>query len=279
MRGPHASKPIEEIIAEARELAADGVRELIVVAQDTTYYGVDLYGEPRLAELLEQLDRIEGIDWIRLMYLYPIHFSERLIDVIAGAKRIVPYADMPLQHINDSVLRRMNRRVTRRETEQLIDRLRGAIPDLVIRTTLIAGFPGETEEQFEELVDFVRERRFERLGVFPYSVEPGTPAEKLDGHLDDATKTARQDRLMREQREIAFAWSERQLGRQHDVILDVPIEDENDVWYGRTAADAPEIDGGVYVTGRGLGTGQIVRCEIVAARGYDLVGAPIGKPR
>lgn len=279
MRGLHVSKPIEEVVSEAQELVADGVRELIIVAQDTTYYGKDLYGEPRLVELLQQLDAVEGIDWIRLMYLYPMYFSDRLIDTIAGAQRIVPYLDMPLQHINDTVLRRMNRQVARGKTEELIDRLRDAIPELVLRTTLISGFPGETDEQFEELVEFVKRRRFERLGVFAYSIEPGTPAERLAGHLDEALIAARRDRLMQEQQQIAFEWNENQVGRHRDVILDAAVPDEENVWYGRTTADAPEIDGGVYVTGRGLRAGQIVACEMVAVRGYDLIGAPVGKPR
>src|SRR5262249_4494106 len=188
MRGKHVTKPIEEVLREARELIADGVRELILVAQDTTYYGLDLYGRPRLAELLRELDRLDGLDWIRLLYAYPMYFSDELIDVLAGAEKVLPYLDMPLQHINDRMLRLMARRVNRRETEELLARLRSAIPNLALRTTFIVGFPGETDAEFEELVGFVRETAFERVGVFPYSYEPDTPAARLTGHLPEETK-------------------------------------------------------------------------------------------
>ena len=190
MRGKHATKPIEEVIAEAEELAADGVRELVIVAQDTTYYGLDLYGQTRLVELLERLEEVRGIEWIRLMYLYPMYFGDDLIAQIARSKKIVPYLDLPLQHINDTMLRRMQRRVSRAATEELLAKLRAAIPGLVLRTTFITGFPGETEEQFEELVEFAEAQRFERLGVFTYSFEPDTPAARLPDHLDDGDQAA-----------------------------------------------------------------------------------------
>src|SRR5437879_9504509 len=172
MRGKHVTKPMEEVLREARELVADGVRELLIVAQDTTYYGMDLYGRVRLAEMLRQLDRVNGIEWIRVLYAYPINFTAELIDTLATARKIIPYLDMPLQHINDRVLKRMQRRVRRHETEDLLGKLRTALPLLTLRTTFIVGFPGETELEFEELVDFVRTARFERAGVFPYSFEP-----------------------------------------------------------------------------------------------------------
>jgi ribosomal protein S12 methylthiotransferase len=279
MRGKHATKPIEAVVAEARELAADGVRELNIVAQDTTYYGMDLYGRPRLADLLAELEQVDGLDWIRLLYLYPMHVSDELIARIAASSRIVPYLDMPLQHINDTMLRRMQRRVNRSETESLIARLRDAIPNLVLRTTFIVGFPGETDEQFDELVDFVRQARFERMGVFTYSYEPDTPSARLPGHLPEEVKEARRDRLMAAQQEVAFAWNERQIGRQMDVLIDGPLPQQKGVWLGRAYADAPDIDGAVYVSGRKLKPGQIVPCEIVASRDYDLVGAAVGKPR
>src|SRR5438105_10309761 len=169
MRGKHVTKPIEEVVREAKELAKDGVRELILVAQDTTYYGLDLYGRVRFAELLRALDKIDGIEWIRVLYLYPIFFTDELIEVLATATKVIPYLDMPLQHINDRVLKRMQRRVNRADTEALLDRLRAEIPELTLRTTFIAGFPAETEAEFEELLAFVQARRFERAGVFPYS--------------------------------------------------------------------------------------------------------------
>jgi ribosomal protein S12 methylthiotransferase len=278
MRGKHVTKPMEEVVAEAQELAANGVRELVVVAQDTTYYGLDLYGRPMLAELLRRLEGVEGIEWVRLLYLYPMYVTDELIEVIAGSRRIVPYLDMPLQHISDAVLRRMQRRVARGPTEELIVRLREEIPGLVMRTTFIVGFPGETEEQFQELDDFVRAQKFERMGVFVYSYEADTPSARLDGHLPQEVKEERRGRLMASQQSVAFAYNEGQVGRRHDVLVDNVLIDqavpgESRVWIGRTYADAPDIDGVVYVTGRKLRPGQIVPCEIVASKGYDLVAA------
>ena len=279
MRGKHATKAMEEVLAETRELIADGVRELNIVAQDTTYYGIDKYGEPRLAELLRQLDALPGVDWIRLMYLYPMYFTDELIDVIANSQHIVPYLDMPLQHINDTMLKRMQRRVNRADTEVLLEKLRKRIPNVTMRTTFITGFPGETDEQFRELVDFVREQRFERVGVFTYSLEPDTPAAKLPDHLPEDVKEARRDELLALQQELTFDWNESRVGQQMDVLLDGPVPQERDAWIGRSMADAPEIDGAVFVTGKKLKAGQIVRSEIVAAQGYDLVAAALGKGR
>jgi len=280
MRGKHASKPIDQVVRETQQLAADGVRELIIVAQDTTYYGLDLHEKPCLAELLGELDKVEGIEWIRLMYLYPMYIDDALLETIANSHKILPYVDIPLQHINDELLRRMARRVTRRETEEILQRLRERIPDLVLRTTLIAGFPGETDEQFEELLEFVGRQHFQRLGAFVYSLEPDTPAARLPDQLPGDVKTARRDRLMEVQQEIAFTWNQQQVGRQVDVILDRPVPGEENVWMGRSYADAPDIDGMTYVTGGDarLSTGDIVACEIVASQGYDLVGVAIGEP-
>ena len=277
MRGPYASKPVEQVVAEAEELAADGVRELVLVAQDTTFYGLDIGldidGRPRLAELLRRLEEVKGLAWIRLMYLYPMHITDELIDVLAGSSKILPYLDIPLQHINDEVLRRMQRRVDRRQTEELLDRLRRRIDSLVLRTTMMTGFPGETESQFEELLDFVRRRRFERLGVFAFCNEPGTSAETLDGHLPEEVKQTRRDRLMAAQQEIAFAWNAEQVGRRRDVIIDTKLADEHHAYVGRSYADAPEVDCQVYVTTQeNISPGQIVACEIVATKGYDLIG-------
>ena len=279
MRGRHASKPFEEVVAEAEELVADGVRELVVVAQDTSSYGVDIDGRPRLAELLARLDRIEGLDWIRLMYVYPLNVSEELIGVIAAARRIVPYMDMPLQHANDQVLRRMLRRVTRAQIEQLLQQLRDGIPGLVLRTTMIAGFPGETREQFQDAVAFVRAWRFERLGAFAYSPEPGTPAIKLDGQLPEEVRAKRRDRLLAVQQENAFAWNAAQVGRRLDILLDHPVPEQPTAFVGRSYADAPDVDCAVYVTGEGLQPGQIVPCEIVATQGYDLIAVAVDSPR
>ncbi len=279
MRGKHASKPIEEIVAEARELAADGVRELNIVAQDTTYYGLDLYGETRLRELLEQLDQVEGIEWIRLLYLYPMYVTDELLQTIAGSRRIVPYLDMPLQHINDAMLKRMQRRVTKEQTVDLIRRMRAAIPHLVLRTTFITGFPGETEDQFAELVEFVENAKFERMGVFTYSFEPDTPAARLPDHLSEDVKEERRERLMAAQQPLAFLRQQAEVGQKRDVLLDGPVPGERNVWVGRTFADAPDIDGVVYVSGKGLKAGQLVGCEIVETQGYDLIAAAVDKPR
>lgn len=270
MRGKHVTKPIEMVIAEATELAKDGVKELIIVAQDTTYYGMDLYGEVRLAELLRQLEEVEGIDWIRLMYLYPVHFNDELIDTIAQSKKILPYLDMPLQHINSAVLKRMQRRVNREQTVELVEKLRERIPNLVLRTTFITGFPGETEEQFEELKQFVIDTEFQRMGTFTYSFEPGTPAVKLDGHLDESIKERRRDELMEIQQEIAFRFGQSLVGYELDVIIDNQVDDN--LWAGRCFADAPEIDGCVYVSGDSLSPGDMIPVEITEAREYDLAG-------
>jgi ribosomal protein S12 methylthiotransferase len=279
MRGKHYSKPMEEVVAEAQELAADGVHELVIVAQDTTYYGIDRYGRPRLAELLRELEQVEGLDWIRLMYFYPMYISDELIETIAGSKRIVPYLDMPLQHASDRMLKRMQRRVNRRETETLLERLRGSIPGLVMRTTFITGFPGETDADFEELVDFVREHRFERLGVFTYSFEPDTPAARLTDHLPEEVKNERRDRLMEVQQEIAFQWNDAQIGRRLDIVIDASVPEEKNAWVGRSYADAPDVDGVVYVTGERIKAGDIVPCEIVARSDYDLAAVAVGTPR
>jgi ribosomal protein S12 methylthiotransferase len=279
MRGKHATKPMEEVIREARELAADGVKELVIVAQDTTYYGLDLYGEPRLVELLDALEQVDGIEWIRLMYLYPIFFTDRLIEKIATSRKILPYLDMPLQHASDAVLKRMQRRVNRSATEELLAKLRDRIPDLVMRTTFITGFPGETRGQFLEMVDFVRQWKFERVGVFTYSLESDTPAARLDGHLPDEEKSSRRDELMEVQQRIAHDHARRQVGRVLDVIVDGPSGERDDVWLARTKADAPDIDCVVYLTAAGTTpksglTGRILPVEVVAASGYDLAAVP-----
>lgn len=275
MRGKHVTKPMEQVIAEAKELAADGVRELILVAQDTTYYGLDLYGKPRLAELLRELEQIKGIEWIRILYVYPMYLTEELLQTLASAQKIIPYLDMPLQHINDVMLRRMSRKVTRAETEELVRKLRAAVPGLSLRTTFIVGFPGETEEQFAELCDFVRDTRFERAGVFTYSLEPGTPAEKLPEQIPEAVKEDRRNRLMQVQQGVAFAWSQQQIGQEMEVLIDTPDPEVPGMYLGRSHADAPEIDGTVRVKGKRLQPGDLVRTKITGADGYDLLGRAI----
>lgn len=279
MRGKHATKPMEEVIAEAEELAADGVRELIVVAQDTTYYGMDLYGESRLAELLSKLNEVQGIDWIRLMYFYPMYVTRPLLETIAACDKIVPYVDIPLQHINDTMLRRMARRVTRSQTEELVGQMREIIPNLNIRTTFITGFPGETDEQFLELADFIEAQRFERVGVFTYSKEEGTPAVRLDDHLPDELMEQRREHLMAIQQEVVFDHNEAKVGTTMDVLIDQPVPGEKTAFIGRTVADAPDVDCVTYVTGKGLKPGDIVPTEIVMYKDYDLVGVASGPAR
>lgn len=272
IRGPYRSKPIEQLVAEAEQLAAEGTKELVIVAQDTSSYGIDLYGKPCLAKLLVRLDAVPGLAWIRLMYLYPTYITEKLIRAIAELPRVVPYLDLPLQHIDDEVLRRMRRAVTSAQVEKLIERLRQAIDRLVLRTTFIVGFPGETQQQFNTLLRFVQQQRFERLGVFCYSDEPGTPAAGLDRKLPRAMIHRRRQRLMAAQQQVAFAFSQSQVGKQLEVIIDAALSEADGAYLGRTWADAPEIDAVVYVTGQGLSAGQIVKVEVVAARGYDLIG-------
>jgi len=282
MRGKHASKPIEGILEEAQKLADNGVRELIVVAQDTTFYGIDLYGRARLFELLEQLDAINGLDWIRLMYFYPMYIDDQLVKTIAGAKKILPYIDMPLQHINDTMLKRMARRVTRDKTHELVTKLREGIPNLVMRTTLISGFPGETDEQAEELEAFVEEMRFERVGVFTYSLEPDTPAAKLPDHLPERIKKERRNRLMAIQQQNAFAWCDERVGTRMEILIDKAVDEANNAWLGRSYADAPDVDASVFVTGekdKPIKAGDIVECEIVSSKNYDLVAAAVGSVR
>ncbi len=281
MRGKHATKPMELILEEAMELVQRGVRELNIVAQDTTYYGMDLYGETRLDQLLIELNKLPDLEWIRLMYFYPMYITDRLLDVIADSDKILPYIDMPLQHADDTMLKRMSRRVGRPETEALLERMRERIPGLALRTTFITGFPGETDEQFDVLADFVRKYRFERMGVFTYSFEPDTPAARLPNQVDESTKRSRRDRLMQIQQEIAFEFNESLFGKQLDVIIDRPVDEQPGAWIGRSIFDAPDVDSVVFVTAgeHELEVGQIVSTEMVGRQGYDLIGVAVGRPR
>lgn len=281
MRGKHATKPLEAVIAEARELAQSGVRELNIVAQDTTYYGMDLYGETRLDQLLTELNRVDGLEWIRLMYFYPMYIDDHLLDVIAQSEKIVPYIDMPLQHADDTMLKRMSRRVNRTDTEILIAKMREKIPGLALRTTFITGFPGETDEMFATMVDFVKQFRFERMGVFTYSFEPDTPAAKLSDHVDEAIKEERRCQLMEVQQQIAFEFNESLFARQVQVMIDHAIAEQDGAWVGRTIYDAPDVDSVIYVTetDHALKPGDMVTAEVVGRQGYDLIGVAVAAPR
>lgn len=277
IRGPHVSVPMETLEEEARKLAARGVRELIVIAQDTTYYGIDLYGRRMLAELLRRLCRIDGIEWIRLHYAYPAAFPDDVIEVMASEPKICKYLDIPFQHISDAQLVSMHRRHTKAEAMELIRRLRGAIPDLALRTTLLVGYPGETEEDFAELMEFVREVRFERLGVFAYSEEEGTySARELHDDVPDAVKQERVERIMALQNGISLENNSRRVGRTERVLID---SRQGDFYVGRTQYDSPEVDQEILIPadGRRLMRGRFYDVRIESAADYDLYGSVIGR--
>lgn len=277
IRGPHVSVPMEQLEEEARKLAAKGVRELIVIAQDTTYYGIDLYGKRMLAELLRRLCRIEGIEWLRLHYAYPAGFPDEVIETMACEPKICKYLDIPFQHISDAQLSAMLRRHTKAEAMELIGRLRRAIPDLALRTTLLVGYPGESEADFAELEAFVREVRFERLGVFAYSEEEGThSALHLRDDVPDAVKQERVERIMALQRELSLEHNRRRVGRTERTIID---SRQGDFYVGRTQYDSPEVDQEVLIpaAGRRLQRGRFYRVRIVSASDYDLYGEVAGK--
>ena len=272
IRGPHVSVPMETLVEEAHKLVAGGVRELMVIAQDTTFYGVDLYGRRRLAELLEALCRIEGLEWLRLHYAYPTGFPEEVIEVMAREPKICKYLDIPFQHISDRQLTVMKRHHTKAEAYELIARLRARIPDIALRTTLLVGYPGETEEDFEELLQFVRDVRFERLGVFAYSEEEGTySALELRDDVPDEVKQERVERIMTLQREISLENNLRRVGRTGRVIID---SRQGDYYVGRSQYDSPEVDQEILIpaAGRRMLRGHFYPVRIVSAAEYDLYG-------
>ena len=272
IRGDYRSVPMEDLVKEAEDLAESGIKELILVAQETTVYGTDLYGKKALPELLEKLCRIEGLSWIRLMYCYPEEITKELIDVIKREPKICHYLDIPIQHASDAVLKRMGRRTSNKELRELIALLRKEMPDIVLRTSLITGFPGETEGDHEILKDFVREMRFERLGVFTYSREEGTPADKMKPQITKKVKVARQKELMRIQQEIAFAHAKELCGRKLTVLIEGRLTEE-EVYIGRTYMVAPNVDGYIFVkTWNELLSGEMVNVEVTDAKGYDLIG-------
>ena len=274
IRGGFRSKRMEDVLAEAEELAAAGCKELILIAQDVTNYGIDLYGAYKLPELLRQLCRIEGIVWIRLMYCYEDRITDELIAVMATEPKICHYIDIPIQHAADTVMTAMNRRSTGASIRTTIRKLREAIPDMHIRTTLIVGFPGETEDDFEALLDFVETMRFERLGVFAYSKEEGTPAGEMENQIDEAVKEARLDAIMRRQLEISLAVNEAKIGKTFTVLVEE--RDADGSYIGRTAYDAPEIDDSVLFTSkRALKAGDFVQVQINDAFDYDLIGVEV----
>ena len=279
IRGPHRSVPMEQLLGEARRLAARGVRELIVIAQDTTYYGIDLYGRRRLAELLTELCRIEGIEWIRLHYAYPAEFPDDVVETMAREPKICKYLDIPFQHISDAQLHAMRRRHTKAEAYGLIRRLREAIPDLALRTTLLVGYPGETVADFAELEQFVRDVRFERLGVFPYSEEEGTySAERLRDDVPEEVKRERADRIMALQNGISRENNLRRVGSVQRVIVDGR---QGDCYVARSQYDSPEVDQEILIpaAARQLRRGHFYEVRITAADDYDLTGEAVAPSR
>ena len=272
VRGPYRSVPLEDLVLEAKLLAAKGVKELILVAQETTLYGLDLYGEKRLPELLRRLSEIPGIFWIRIQYCYPEEITEELVQAIKELPKVCHYLDMPVQHASDRILARMGRRTTRKEILERIRHLREEIPDIVLRTTLITGFPGETEEDFSELLSFLEEASFDRLGVFPYSREEDTPAAQMPDQVPEETKLSRRDMALERQQEIAFARAEDQVGRELTVMVEGYVSD-GDVYACRTYMDAPDVDGLLFVPSEEeLMTGDLVRVRVTGALEYDLLG-------
>ncbi len=273
IRGLFVSRPMEDILEEAKMLANKGIKELIVIAQDTTKYGVDLYGKSRLAELLQKISEIDGIKWIRFLYSYPEGITDELIDTVKNNEKICKYFDIPIQHISNDILKRMNRKTSKENIVNLIEKIRTEIPNVILRTSLIVGFPGETEKDFEELYDFVKETRFDKLGVFRYSKEENTPASKMPNQIHHMTKLARYKKIMSEQREISKEKLEANIGKDMEVLIE-NISFDGKYLVGRTRNDVPEEDGIVYIKRTDKNENlinQFIWCKIVEVSDYDLV--------
>lgn len=272
IRGHYRSFPMEDLLEEARKLAEGGVKELILIAQETTVYGMDCYGRKALPELLTKLCEIEGIEWIRILYCYPEEITDELIAVMKKEKKICHYLDIPIQHSEDTILKRMGRRTNRAELVSLVEKLRKEIPDIVLRTTLITGFPGETEEEFKNMVDFVDSMEFDRLGVFPYSAEEGTKAAEMDGQITEEVKESRRDEIMALQQEISADKAASRIDDEMSVLIEGYLY-EDDIYIGRTYMDAPKVDGNVFVRAEEeLISGDIVPVRVTGANEYDLMG-------
>lgn len=273
IRGKYRSRKPEDVLEEAKELAQKGVKELVVIAQDTTRYAEDLFGEPQLAKLLKDLCKIDGFKWIRVLYCYPDQITDELIDTIANEEKIVKYIDLPLQHCNGEILKRMNRRGNKESLTELLDKIKTRIPDVVLRSTFITGFPGETEEQFEELAEFAAKVKFQRLGCFAYSPEEDTPAEKFPNQVDDEIKQSRADIIMEHQQLVMAEFCESWIDREIEVLVE-GYDRLAECYYGRTYADAPEVDGCVFFTTNGVKpqTGSFVKVKITDYMGCDPVG-------
>ncbi len=274
-RGRFRSKSPEFIVKEAHELVANGTREINLISQDLTSYGLDIDGEYLLPDIMESLNEVDGIDWIRLLYTYPYKFSDEMIDAVARLDRVIPYIDMPIQHIDNTMLKRMGRRLGEEGTRDLFSRMRERIPSLVLRTTFIVGFPGETKEQFEKLVDFVQETGLERVGVFPWSAEEGTPAEKLPDRVPEQEQQRRVEELMLVQQEVAFSWNRSRLGSEVDVLIDSVCQETGSL-LGRSYAEAPEIDSSIRLPAGSGQVGEMVPCRITETDDYDLIAELTG---
>ena len=275
IRGPFASRREEEILEEAKILSQKGIKELILIAQDTTKYGIDIYGESKLADLLEKLTKIEGIKWIRFLYAYPEGITDKLIKVVANNKKIANYFDIPIQHISDNILKKMNRKTSKKNIINLINRIRNKMPEVTLRTSLIVGFPGETKEEFEELLDFVEWAKFDKLGVFPYSKEEGTPAAKLPNQIHGNTKKSRYNKIMQKQQIISKENLEKKIGKEYEVLIE-DISFDKKYYIGRTMQDVPEIDGMVYIENNHRDKtenmiNQFKKCKITEVSEYDLI--------
>ena len=275
IRGKMRSRKIEDVVKEAKALSNKGVRELIVVAQDTTAYGSDIYGEPKLAELLKELCKIEKLHWIRTLYTYPEKITDELIETIKTEKKLVKYLDIPLQHINDDILRRMNRRGRRADIEAVIKKLRREIPEITIRTTFITGFPGETEEAFCELAEFIKETRFDKLGCFTYSAEENTPAADFEDQIEEQVKVDRADAVMADQMTVSAEKQQEKIGKTYEVLIE-GWDDYIKCYFGRTEADAPEIDGKIFfMADKPLVIGEFVNVTVTDSIEYDLLGEAV----
>ena len=272
VRGNYRSVPMEDLIGQAKELVANGAKELILVAQETTLYGIDLYGEKSLHKLLDELNKINGLFWIRIMYCYPEEIYEDLIDSMIRNEKVCHYLDIPIQHSNDTMLKRMGRRTSHDDLIRIITHLRDRIPDITLRTTLICGFPGETQEIHEELMQFINDMEFDRLGAFTYSPEEGTPAAAFEDQVDEELKKDWQADVMELQEEVIFDKNEEMKGRELYVFIEGQVEDDN-AYVGRTYRDAPDIDGYIFInTDETLMTGDIVKVKVTGAYEYDLIG-------
>ena len=272
IRGPFESRKIEDVLKEAEQLAQKGVKELVVIAQDTTKYGIDLYGKPRLAELLEKLCKIEGFKWIRFLYAYPETITDELIDVVKNNEKICNYFDIPIQHISNPVLKKMNRKSNEESIKELIKKIRKEIPNVIIRTSLIVGFPGETQEDFEKLCEFVKTTKFDRMGAFTYSKEDGTPAERLPNQIHGNTKKARYNKIMKIQKEISDQKGKEKIGKTYEVLVENKSFDGKYI-VGRTYMDVPDEDGVVYIESSDTSLiGKFIKVKITDYSDYDLVG-------